>query len=191
MLEANLIPNIVELGHYEGFSTLLLGFTMRRLGFKHSIFSVDIDKRASDVTSEWVGRAGLSEYVRIVVDTSESPHLPSMACEYFNDEIATVFIDSSHQYEHTTRELNLWFERLRPFGLMFLHDVSELAAGFDVAGSGGVRRAVTEWAAQNGAAYMLLNQDVAPGHQPLVYMDGCGFGLIQKPGARRVSLPYR
>src|SRR5712691_7984504 len=30
LIEGSGIPNIVQLGHYEGFSTLLLGFTMRR-----------------------------------------------------------------------------------------------------------------------------------------------------------------
>src|SRR5271165_4189631 len=42
MIEGNSVPNIVQLGHFEGFSTLLLGFTMRRIGNKHSIFTVDV-----------------------------------------------------------------------------------------------------------------------------------------------------
>jgi predicted O-methyltransferase YrrM len=186
MIEGSGVPNIVQLGHYEGFSTLLLGFTMRRMGFKHSVFTVDISKFCSEYTSHWVRKAGLSEYVSVETASSEDASLPGAAAKYFESEIGAIFIDSSHQYSHTLDELEVWFSSLRPFGLIFMHDVSAAAVDFDSTRNGGVIRAVTEWTSgRSDAAHILLNQDVVYGKNPphlhqLVYQDACGFGIIQK-----------
>jgi predicted O-methyltransferase YrrM len=185
MIEGNGISNIVQLGHFEGFSTLLLGFMMRRMGFRKSIFSVDISPEFSRTCEYWVAEAGLSEYVSINVMSSDTPGLPAVARDYFKSDIACVFIDSSHQYQHTVNELNLWFPALKPFGLIFLHDCSTVASGFDVTRNGGVIRAVKEWSNRSDASHILLNEDVVGGDNPtqphdLVYQDGCGLGIIQK-----------
>jgi predicted O-methyltransferase YrrM len=196
MIEGNGISNIVQLGHFEGFSTLLLGFIMRRMGFRQSIFSVDISTDFSCTCEYWVAKAGLSEYVSIKVMSSDAPGLPAAARDYFKSDIASVFIDSSHQYQHTINELNLWFPALKPFGLIFLHDCSTVASDFDSTRNGGVIRAVKEWSDRSDASYILLNEDVVGGHNPthlhqLVYQDGCGLGIIQKrpPWATDVPLP--
>jgi predicted O-methyltransferase YrrM len=181
-IEGNGVSNIVQLGHYEGFSTLLLGFMMRRMGFKHGIFSIDVAPNVTDFTASWVHRAGLGEYVKLVVDSSDAPHLPRMAQDYFGAEIATVFIDSSHQYQHTLRELDLWWPHLRPFGFVFMHDVSEYAASFDAAGEGGVARALKEWMADKPVSELLINEQIRPNDPgPMsVYTDGCGLAIFQK-----------
>jgi hypothetical protein len=102
-----------------------------------------------------------------------------MANAYFNEETTgphkkktqMLFIDSSHQYEQTLKELHLWEPEMEAEGLIFLHDVSDQAREYDTTGKGGVRRAffevmVDEW---NG-------MDISKG----VYRDGCGLGIIQK-----------
>jgi predicted O-methyltransferase YrrM len=185
MIEGNGISNVVQLGHFEGFSTLLLGFIMRRMGFKQSIFSVDISPELSRACEYWVEKADLSEYVSINVMSSDTPGLPALARDYFKSDIACVFIDSSHEYQHTMNELNLWFPALKPFGFIFLHDCSTAASDFDVTRNGGVIRAVKEWSNRSDASHILLNEDVVVGHNPphlnqLVYQDGCGLGIIQK-----------
>jgi predicted O-methyltransferase YrrM len=185
MIDGNSISNIVQLGHYEGFSTLLLGFIMRRMGFQHSIFSVDISPDSSRTCERWVTKAGLSQYVSINVASSDTPGLPLMAQEYFKSDIAAVFIDSSHQYQHTVNELNLWFPALKPFGFIFLHDVSTGASEFDSSRSGGVIRALREWSQRGDASHIIVNEDVVLSpHQTdihrLTYQDLCGLGIIQK-----------
>ena len=52
------IRSIVQLGHFLGDSTLLLGFMMRRMSFTCSIFSIDISPEASEYTRGWIARAG-------------------------------------------------------------------------------------------------------------------------------------
>jgi hypothetical protein len=121
-----------------------------------------------------------------------------------------VFIDSSHQYEHTLKELKLWFGLLSPQGLMFLHDVSDFAKTFDSTGEGGVQRALDEWSrfynrrkdgffvqllsyfkgktlprirkSGNFSLQMALINRIAPAKLSAEnpYQDGCGLGIIQK-----------
>ena len=38
-----------------------------------------------------------------------------------------ILLDSSHQYEHTLRELDLWVPRMEPGSIMLLHDTSTYA----------------------------------------------------------------
>lgn len=179
------LTNVVQLGHFEGFSTLLFGFMMRQMGFKKSIFTVDIDPVVSERTQYWVNRANLQEYVNVVVSNSSAPHLPAEAKNYFKNDINLVFIDSSHQYAHTLEELDLWYPNVKDHGLIALHDVSEFAIQFDSTQKGGVNKAIKEWSQTRNIPVFILNSKVgAPGHNSgfhdLAYKDGCGLGLIQK-----------
>jgi predicted O-methyltransferase YrrM len=180
------LSNIVQLGHFEGFSTLLLGFMMRQMKLKKSIFTVDIDPVASEKTQYWINRANLQEYVKIVVANSSSPYLPQEARNYFNNnEISFVFIDSSHQYTHTLEELNLWYDNIMDHGLIALLSISEFAAQYDATQSGGASRAIKEWSQTRNIPVFMLNGKVgAAGHkagfQDLAFKDGGGLGLIQK-----------
>jgi predicted O-methyltransferase YrrM len=176
------IKNIVQLGHYEGFSTLLLGFMQRKMGFKNSVFTVDIDKGVSDKTQYWVDRAGLQDYVKVVVSNSSDNSLPQQARNYFKDDINFIFIDSSHQYAHTLEELDLWYKNLILQGIIVLHDVSQFASQYDYTKAGGVNKAIKEWSKSNNIPVFLLNETVTPsyGLHQVTYKDGCGLGLIQK-----------
>jgi predicted O-methyltransferase YrrM len=56
-----------------------------------------------------------------------------------------LFIDTSHTYEQTKRELEAWERRVKPGGLTLLHDAYEE----------GVRRAVAEYCDERGKRYSL------------------------------------
>ena len=94
-----------------------------------------------------------------------------------------ILLDSSHQYAHTLRELDLWVPRMAPGSLLLAHDTSTFATTFDSTGEGGVQRAFDEWLpAHPEAAFVSLNRHVAPGDPGtgLAYMDGCGLGILQQ-----------
>jgi predicted O-methyltransferase YrrM len=177
------IGHVVQLGHYVGYSTLLLGFMMRRMGRPHGIFSIDISSEASDYTRRWVSRAGLDDYVGILVSDSANPAAAAHARAYFDAAPDLVFIDSSHGYAHTLNELDLWYEQLRPGGIILMHDASAFAAQFDPHGEGGVQRALSEWLGRNPVPAILLNGSATPGisGEALIYGDPCGLGIIQRP----------
>lgn len=178
------IRRIVQCGHYHGYSTLLLGFFARAMGFQRSIFSIDINQEVTDYVQGWIDRTGLGDYIQLCVSDSAKSALPARARAYFGeDAIQLVFIDSSHQYRHTKSELALWYSELAPGGFLVLHDVSQQAAEYDSTHAGGVYRAVDEWRARLSPNALWINDFVASGYrEKMVYLDGCGLGLIQKPG---------
>lgn len=182
LISGSAISRVVQCGHYVGYSTLLLGFLLRKMARKNALFSIDIDDEVTKYTARWLGRAQLEEQVRLSVADSADPLGPARAMEYFGGHPPElVFIDSSHQYQHTIKELDLWYAALPLGGLLVLHDTSRFAARFDSTGEGGVFRAVSEWMAMRGRSGLMLNSFVnggSPGDFP--YRDGCGLTIIQK-----------
>lgn len=175
------ISSIVQCGHYSGYSTLLLGFFLRQMGAERALFSVDIDPEVTNFTQRYCNLAGLQQVVRLRCASSDEPTLTAEAVDYLGSQPSLVFIDSSHQYQHTLAELNLWWEALRPGGILLFHDASMFAAQYDSTSNGGVNRALAEWTSSRDVSAILLNRTVH--NHPLsalTYQDGCGLGILQK-----------
>lgn len=182
LIMGNQIRSIVQAGHYAGYSTLMVGFMLRHMGYQRSLFTIDIDAFVCDYTRSWVEKAGLSEYVRVEQGDSADAAAPGRAREYLGRQPRIVFIDSSHAYAHTCRELELWYPQLADGGLLICHDSATRAASFDATGQGGVTRALDEWKARHpGVSCMSLAGTSGIHHRDGVYQDGCGVFLAQKP----------
>lgn len=180
------VSAVVQLGHYAGYSTLLLGFMLRRMKRRNALFSIDIDPDATEFTRGWVERAELTQQVALHLGDSADPRSADAADAYLGRPPQAVIIDSSHEYAHTLRELDLWYGRLPPGGMLFCHDASVYAATFDRTGKGGVRRALREWLARlpgggAGSAILIDGDADVPGKAGIAYADGCGLCIIQKP----------
>ena len=171
-IAGNGIDAIVQCGHYAGYSSLLMGWMLRRMGKKRALFSIDLNLMVTNFAQKYIDIAGLDNIVFLSHQNSSNQYNPYNAIGYFTKPVKMVFIDSSHQYEHTLKELDLWYGALAPGGLMFLHDVGEQAVAYDKSGKGGVRRAVEEWKVESGAKVMMIELGT--------YQDGCGLGVIQK-----------
>jgi predicted O-methyltransferase YrrM len=177
------IGRIVQLGHYYGYSALLIGFMLRAMGAGGRLFSIDIDPKATEFTRKWVDRAALGDQVQLHLGDSAAESSLAAAVEALGSMPQLVVLDSSHQYEHTLRELDLWVPRMEPGSIMLLHDTSVFAKTFDTGGAGGVQQALDDWLPQHPeAAFVSLNRQVAAGDDAsqLVYKDGCGLGILQR-----------
>lgn len=174
---------IVQLGTHAGYSSILLGFMLRRMKAPHSLFTLEIDPQFCTVARNWIDRAGLQEFVVIGERNSLDPASIAAAKEYLGGDPELIVLDSSHEYRATLAELDLWYEALEAGGLLVLHDVSRCAQSFDVTAGGGVRRAFDEWrAAHSTAETFLLNGEARSMDLPRpFYKDACGLGLIHKP----------
>jgi predicted O-methyltransferase YrrM len=184
LIAGNGIRRVVQLGHYYGYSALLLGFALRATGVDgRALVTIDLDPAASDFTQKWIRAAALTGTVSVHTGDSADPALPVLASERLGGPPEIVLVDSSHAYEHTLRELDVWAPELPPNALFLMHDASVFAQAFDPTGAGGVRRAVDEWLAANPAwSGMTLNGAVAPGADgnALVYKDACGLAILQR-----------
>lgn len=177
------IRSIVQLGHYKGYSTLFLGFMLRRMGVEKGLVSIDLDGKMTESVQGWLERAGLEQQVTLMVSDSAAPDIAEKAIAVLGRAPRCVIIDSSHQYAHTLRELDLWWAALAPGGMMFLHDCSEFAREFDTTEQGGVRGALDEWLPLHPEAGSILLAGDPHADGPVAYADGCGLCILQKPVA--------
>ena len=179
----NRLTRIAQLGTCAGYSALLLGWTLRRMNAARGLFTLDLDPAMCELSRRWIGRAGLDAFVEIAEGSSLDASSLEAGQKYLGNAPQLIILDSSHEYRATLAELDLWYPVLAPGGLFVLHDVSEFAAGFDVTGQGGVRRAFTEWRKAHPKVETLsLNSEAASMHSPRpAYQDACGVGLVHKP----------
>ncbi|MEO6971780.1 MAG: class I SAM-dependent methyltransferase [Chthoniobacterales bacterium] len=184
LVMGNRCARIVQLGTCSGYSSLLLGFMLRRMNLPDGLFTLDIDPDLCSLTQRWLERAGLTSFVTVAEGNSLDPALLAAAQQHFGGAPELILLDSSHEYRATVRELDLWYPALQDGGLFLVHDVSLFAVGFDVTGQGGVRRAFNEWRRQNPQAEAIcLNGESRTMDLPRpLYKDACGLGLIHKPG---------
>lgn len=180
-LSGSAVRRVVQLGHFAGYSCLLLGWALQRMGPGHRLFSIDVRPRWTEITGSWLERAGLTETVTLHTADSADPACVGAAREALGGDPECIVIDSSHQHAHTLAELDLWFPALAPGGLMFLHDASPMAAKYDRTGQGGVRRALDEWLARPGSPPAITILGPPEHGQPAPYADPSGLCLIQKP----------
>lgn len=179
------IRRIVQLGHFVGYSALLLGWTLKAMDASRGLFSIDIDPELTAFTAEWVARAGVTEQVILYTGDSSDPASRDAALAAQGGPPQLVLVDSSHGYAHTLRELDLWWPILPIGALVVLHDTSEFARTFDPEGAaaGGVKGALEHWiSGRVDVAFLNLNGFVPSGADvnALAYKDGCGMGLLQK-----------
>lgn len=182
----NNVCRIVQCGHYSGFSSIMIGYMLKKMGHKNGLLSFDIDANVTKYANEWIKKAGLSDYVSLVVNDSAHQSNPTLSKEYLGGKPQLVFIDSSHQYEHTLKELDLWYNELEYGGFLILHDVSTIAQDYDTTKKGGVKRAIDEWSAKNKVAIIkifpriLQNEKRSKDESDLTWLDPCGVAIIQK-----------
>src|SRR5204862_7630597 len=149
---------------------------------ERSLFNLDTDPTSCEISRRWIARGGLQDFVEIAEGNSLDRQSPLSARDYLGGDPELIIIDSSHEYQSTLAELNLWYGNLAPGGLLVLHDVSRFAAEFDVTHQGGVGRAFIEWRKQHpDVETFSLNADARTMESPRpLYKDSCGLGLVHK-----------
>jgi predicted O-methyltransferase YrrM len=182
IIMGNRADHIVQLGTCSGYSTLLIGFMLRRMKGLHGLFTIDCDPEMCAISQRWLKRARLDPFVKIEALNSTSAETPKAAAQYLGAAPNLIILDSSHEYAATLRELDLWYPVIAPGGLILLHDISRFAQDFDVTHEGGVRRALLEWRATNpNVEAIMLNGEARTmeGTRP-IYKDACGLGILHK-----------
>jgi len=177
------VTRIAQLGTCAGYSALLLGWMLRRMKAEKGLYSLDVDPVICELARGWISRGGLDKFVEIAKRNSLDPESPLAARNYLGGDPELIIIDSSHEYQATLAELDLWYSVLSPGGLLLLHDVSRFAAEFDVTGQGGVGRAFMQWRKDHpDVEAFCLNGDARSMDLPRpLYKDACGLGLVYKP----------
>lgn len=102
---------VLELGSRDGTSTgVLLEGVVEHGG---EVWSVDIDPQYADA---WRG------HPRWHFGACDSCNVPALREAGLPEQLDVVFIDSDHTYDRTRNELDAWLPRVRPGGVVILHD---------------------------------------------------------------------
>ena len=183
LVMGNRVARIAQLGTCAGYSALLVGWMVRRMKAQRGLFSLDLDPAMCELARGWIARGQLEDFVEIAEGTSLDVSSIDAARKYLGGDPELIIVDSSHEYQSTVAELDLWYPALAPGGILVLHDVSEFAAGFDVTHEGGVRRAFSEWRKKHPdvETFSLNSSSRSMEEARPLYKDACGVGLIHKP----------
>lgn len=151
MVVAGNVRHVIELGTRTGVSTIAWLYGLEQTGGR--LTSVDIDPAPQ------IGSYGHWEFIQ---GDDCSPEVFAQLAP-----AGIVFIDTSHLYEHTVRELHLYRHLVEPGGLLVLHDTQlERPEGAPARPRFPVRVAVEEFCA-------------AEGFEWFEYPDSWGLGVIQ------------
>jgi hypothetical protein len=110
------IPNAqgIEIGRFNGGSTVLLAFA---IGPNGSLISIDSEPQDDQALEVFLRHATLLERVELVVaDAGALGH---------DDEVDFVFIDGDHSYEGAKRDHNKWGSKVRAGGFIIHHDMGK------------------------------------------------------------------
>src|SRR5208283_1321085 len=112
---------------------------------KGHLFTVELNPECHIHACKQAENASLSDMIDFI-DGSSTDRAVIYKAEQ-NGPYDIVYIDSSHSYGETMKELQRYIENksiVTENSLVFFHDASEFARQFDATQSGGVRRALDE-----------------------------------------------
>tara|TARA_R110002051_G_scaffold61354_5_gene112543 strand:+ start:20995 stop:22407 length:1413 start_codon:yes stop_codon:yes gene_type:complete len=146
---------IVEVGSWQGKSAIYLANQFKAFGKRAHIHCVDtFDGGTDEFLKSKIQELGgpdalhgrfMKNIQRAEVDWMITVHRkPSIqvAAEYFKDEsVSAVFIDADHSYEQVKADLEAWYPKVKPGGLIAGHDV----VWSDPVSQNGVIRAIREF----------------------------------------------
>lgn len=168
-------PTIIELGTRTGESTS--AFLAGAAATGGHVWSVDM----APSTQEWK-LSGLWDF-RLADDTSDD------TAGWLPDECDILFIDTSHRYAHTLVELGMYVPRVKPGGMVLMHDVELTLDQMIAYGEPGatedsdgpeypVAEALDVYCSQHGLTWTRQTERPAPAAGQPFY----GLGTIMIPG---------
>lgn len=109
---------VVELGCFVGWTSVHLALALQARGATGQLYCVDYQQDYLDVTKDNLVRhkaAGGARFVRgMSLDASVLAALPARP--------DIVFLDTSHEYPDTLKEIEAYLPRLAPGGFLVIHD---------------------------------------------------------------------
>jgi predicted O-methyltransferase YrrM len=135
LVEETNAQHVIELGTRTGVSTIAWLYALEKTGGR--LTSIDIDLRPP---------IGVHDHWTFIQGDDCDPAIVSAL-----QPADIVFIDTSHLYDHTVRELNLYRWLVKPGGVICLHDTElPIPEGAPPRPLYPVKTAVTEFVAENG-----------------------------------------
>ena len=107
---------VVEIGRFTGGSTLVMGMANEAI----PIFSIDISPRDDKALRDILDANGIGDNIELI--TADSRKISSIHGRSFENTFDFLFIDGDHSRAGCLADINAWWPRLSPGGMMVLHD---------------------------------------------------------------------
>lgn len=143
MLAASRARRVLQLGTFLGYSSVVLGDVLAAPNHDWRFVSVDPNPQYNAISKKYTDMAGL-DCVEYWDGASESEQIVARAAL---EQWDAIYIDTTHQYEQTCKEIALYTALAQPQTIIMFHDASTHAQTLDLGGQGGVKRAFTEFLA--------------------------------------------
>ena len=168
---------VLQLGTYIGFSAIVLAGVLATNSKPGKLWTVEPNAKAHDKARRYAQSAGITNLMEFLDGSSDDPEIHEKLRR--SGPFDLVYIDSSHEYHQTLKELKNYVEDeaiTTTSTVVTLHDAGTQAACFDPTDCGGVRQALEEWfnCDDNRSRYMLFI------FEPPMYPNPCGLGVIRK-----------
>ena len=174
LILANQIERVVQLGHYAGFGSLILGMILAKVSPRARLISFDIDFKMTKFCDDLMERVGLEKVVQhVCIDSTDSLTLHLAGLQLAGNP-GLIFIDASKQYHNTIKEVTMWSEYVN--GYIVAHDTSIVAKSDQANGLLGVSDGLVD-----SAKFMKNELLIIDPHTELLsefpYLDPCGLGI--------------
>jgi predicted O-methyltransferase YrrM len=174
----------LQLGTHFGYTALVLADIMKHNIRQGHLYTVELNPESHRHARQQAEAASLSDIIDFI-DGSSTDWAVIDKVEQ-NGPYDIVYIDSSHSYGETLKELECYIENKSVVAektLAFFHDASEFAKQFDATQCEGVRRALDEWHAVRNKDFNMFI------FEPPSWPNACGFGVVtRKPAESAESL---
>lgn len=147
LILSNNTDTVVEIGAWQGFSSLILGRTLACNSLKGMLVTVDINKQALTRSRNFTKSIPI-EHVLIEVDSLNldlNPYLKGR-------KVGLAFIDGNHDYKWALNDIKKCSDILIPYGFIVVHDYSK-------GSHPGVYQAVNEFVEETKYPLIYLNEN--------------------------------
>lgn len=174
LILANQITQVIQLGHYAGFGSMVIGMMVRKVSPQGRLISFDIDAKMTDFCDRLMERTGLDGVVKHVCVDSTDPLTADLAGAWLTDAPGLIFIDASKQYKNTIAEVSMWTRYIN--GYIVAHDVSQVAKGEQANGVLGVSDGMVD-SRRFAPHELILIDPKSENGDGFPYLDPCGLGI--------------
>ncbi len=112
---------IVEVGVADGYSSLMLAHSIKKLGKNFHLTMIDnCDYGRGDQANTIMNniiKSGLGEHISFMQYGSLDA-----SCKFNDHALDFVFVDASHKYEETKADIRLWYRKIKDEGILAGHD---------------------------------------------------------------------
>ena len=137
---------VLQFGTFLGGSAVVIGDIINAANVGAQLVSVDPNKQYNATAKRYTDMAGLSKVCEYWDGEDTAPEIVARATGQVWD---FIYLDTTHQYAQTARELEVIASLALPQTVVAMHDASRHAQSLDLEQAGGVKRALAEFLDKN------------------------------------------